>query len=134
MPGHFKADDFGAPNWQRPQIWLKNYGQTQQAGHSRMNVNVVAPADRTQSKAQFLQQALQIPESNVASTPLDDLKHLFLGFTVLPVTGGHFRAATKFVDQHTLGLRAGDAPHLAAAEHRAPAHTLDQRLAQAGPL
>lgn len=28
-------------------------------------------------------------------------------FTVLPVTGAHFRAAAKFVDQHTLGLRAG---------------------------
>ena len=27
-------------------------------------------------------------------------------FTVLPVTGGHFRAAAKFLDQHTLGLRA----------------------------
>jgi uncharacterized protein len=26
--------------------------------------------------------------------------------TVLPVTGSHFRTAAKFVDQHTLGLRA----------------------------
>ena len=34
-------------------------------------------------------------------------------FTVLAVTGGHLRAAAKFVDQHTLGLRAGDALHLA---------------------
>ena len=34
-------------------------------------------------------------------------------FTVLTVTGGHFRAAAKFVDQHALGLRAGDALHLA---------------------
>jgi predicted nucleic acid-binding protein len=56
-------------------------------------------------------------------------------FTVLPVTGGHFRAAARFVDQHTLGLRAGDALHLAtASEHGASVHTLDQRLAQAGPL
>ena len=54
-------------------------------------------------------------------------------FTVLPVTGGHFRAAAKFVDQHTLGLRAGDALHLAtASEHGATVHTLDQRLAEAG--
>ena len=30
-------------------------------------------------------------------------------FTVLPVTGGHFRTAAKFVDQQSLGLRAGDA-------------------------
>ncbi|OYQ37498.1 VapC toxin family PIN domain ribonuclease [Niveispirillum lacus] len=56
-------------------------------------------------------------------------------FTVLPVTGGHFRAAAKFADQHALGLRAGDALHLAtASEHGATVHTLDQRLAGAGPL
>ena len=56
-------------------------------------------------------------------------------FTVLPVTGLHFRTAAKFVDQHTLGLRAGDALHLAiAAEHGATVQTLDQRLAAAGPI
>ena len=56
-------------------------------------------------------------------------------FTVLPVRGGHFRAAAKFVDQHTLALRAGDALHLAtASEHGATVHTLDQRLAEAGPV
>lgn len=56
-------------------------------------------------------------------------------FTVLPVTGGHFRAAAKFVDQHTLGLRAGDALHLAtASEHGATVHTLNRRLAEAGPV
>jgi predicted nucleic acid-binding protein len=55
-------------------------------------------------------------------------------FTVLAVTGGHFRAAAKFVDQHALGLRAGDALHLAtASEQGATVHTLDQRLAEAGP-
>lgn len=55
-------------------------------------------------------------------------------FTVLPVTGGHFRTAAKFADQHLLGLRAGDALHLAtASEHGATVHTLDQKLAEAGP-
>ena len=55
--------------------------------------------------------------------------------TVLPVTSGHFRAAAKFVDQHALGLRAGDALHLAtASDHGAMVHTLDQRLAEAGPV
>lgn len=55
-------------------------------------------------------------------------------FTLLGVTGGQFRAAAKFADQHRLGLRAGDALHLAvAAEHGATAFTLDQRLAEAGP-
>lgn len=55
-------------------------------------------------------------------------------FTVLGVTGGQFRVAAKFADQHALGLRAGDALHLAiASEHGATMHTLDQRLADAGP-
>jgi predicted nucleic acid-binding protein len=55
-------------------------------------------------------------------------------FTVLGVTGGQFRTAAKFADQHALGLRAGDALHLAvASEHGATMHTLDRRLAEAGP-
>ena len=56
-------------------------------------------------------------------------------FTVLAVTGAHFRIAAKFVDQHTLGLRAGDALHLAtASQHGAIMHTLDRQLAEAGPV
>ena len=56
-------------------------------------------------------------------------------FTILPVTGRHFRKAATYVDQHTLGLRAGDALHLAtASDHGATLHTLDQRLADAGPV
>jgi predicted nucleic acid-binding protein len=48
--------------------------------------------------------------------------------------GGQFLAAARFVDQHALGLRAGDALHLAiASEHGATVFTLDQRLAEAGP-
>jgi uncharacterized protein len=54
--------------------------------------------------------------------------------TVLPVTGAHFRTAARFVDQPALGLRAGDALHLAvAADCGATLHTLDVRLADAGP-
>lgn len=55
-------------------------------------------------------------------------------FIMLPVTGGQFRAAARFADQHALGLRAGDALHLAiASEHGATVYTLDQRLAEGGP-
>ena len=55
-------------------------------------------------------------------------------FTVLSVTGGTFRMAARFVDQHRLGLRAGDAMHLAAAsEYGVTVHTLDRRIAEAGP-
>jgi predicted nucleic acid-binding protein len=53
---------------------------------------------------------------------------------VVGVTGAQFRAAGRFADQHLLGLRAGDALHLAvASEHGAVVHTLDRRLAEAGP-
>lgn len=55
-------------------------------------------------------------------------------FTVLSVAGVHFRMAATFIDQHELGLRAGDALHLAtASEHGATVCTLDQRVAEAGP-
>ncbi|MEW9807662.1 type II toxin-antitoxin system VapC family toxin [Mesorhizobium sp. ZMM04-5] len=54
--------------------------------------------------------------------------------TVLGVTGGQFRAAARFADQYALGLRAGDALHLAiASDHGATVHTLDRRLAEAAP-
>jgi predicted nucleic acid-binding protein len=56
-------------------------------------------------------------------------------FAVLEVAGSQFRTAAKFVDHHTLGLRAGDALHLAvASDNGATVHTLDQRLADAGPV
>lgn len=55
-------------------------------------------------------------------------------FNVLAVFAGQFRAAAKFADQHALGLRAGDALHLAiASDHGATLHTLNRRLAEAGP-
>lgn len=54
--------------------------------------------------------------------------------TVLPVTARHFRAAAQHGDQHALGLRAGDALHLAiASEAGAILQTLDRKLADAGP-
>jgi hypothetical protein len=56
-------------------------------------------------------------------------------FTVLDVTREQFRTAARFVDQHMVALRAGDALHLAiASEHGATVHTLDRRLAEAGPV
>ena len=53
--------------------------------------------------------------------------------TVLTVTSSHFRDAARISDQHSLGLRAGDALHLAAAsEQGAIVHTLDRRMAEGG--
>lgn len=48
---------------------------------------------------------------------------------VLPITGQHFEAAARYADRRELGLRAGDALHLAiAAAHGATLMTLDRRL------
>jgi len=55
-------------------------------------------------------------------------------FILLPVTSAQFQTAARFVDQHQLGLRAGDALHLAvASDAGATVQTLDRRLAEAGP-
>lgn len=54
--------------------------------------------------------------------------------SVLAVTRPHFRDAARYVEQHGLALRAGDALHLAVcAAHGATLHTLDRRLGNAGP-
>ena len=53
-------------------------------------------------------------------------------FEILAVTGHQFRTAARFADQHGLGLRAGDALHLAiASDHGATVQTLDVRMAEA---
>lgn len=52
---------------------------------------------------------------------------------VLAVSPAHFRTAARYADQHALGLRAGDALHLAVTvEYGATLHTLDRKLAEAG--
>ena len=54
-------------------------------------------------------------------------------FIVVPVSRSQFRTAARFADQHALGLRAGDALHLAiCAHHGATLCTLDGRLSDAG--
>lgn len=53
--------------------------------------------------------------------------------TIVPVASSNFRTAALFADQFTLGLRAGDALHLAiAGERGATLCTLDRRLAEGG--
>ena len=54
---------------------------------------------------------------------------------VLPISDIHFRTAARFADQHAIGLRAGDALHLAiCADHGAALYTLDRRLSEAGSV
>jgi len=56
-------------------------------------------------------------------------------FTVVPVSRLQFRTAARFVEQHMLGLRAGDALHLAiCADHGATLCTLDRRLSDAATV
>jgi uncharacterized protein len=53
---------------------------------------------------------------------------------VVPVGAVHFEAASRFIDQHELGLRAGDGLHLAIASERGlTVATLDARVGAAGP-
>lgn len=53
-------------------------------------------------------------------------------FVVLPILASAFRVAARVADQFALGLRAGDALHLAvAANHGSTVVTLDKRLATA---
>ena len=55
-------------------------------------------------------------------------------FIMLPVTADHFRAAARIADQHALGLRAGDALHLAIAKERGvTVCSFDHRIIEAGP-
>ncbi len=57
-----------------------------------------------------------------------------VNLVTVPMTSLHCLAAAKFADQHELGLRAGDALHLAiCSEQGATLVTLDQKLANAGP-
>jgi hypothetical protein len=51
---------------------------------------------------------------------------------IVPIAREHFRTAARFADHYSLGLRAGDALHLAvAADRGATVITLDRRLAAA---
>jgi uncharacterized protein len=53
-------------------------------------------------------------------------------FITLPVSRLDFRMAARLADQHALGLRAGDALHLAiCGHHGATLCTLDRRLSDA---
>lgn len=53
-------------------------------------------------------------------------------FSVLPVSGLHFRTAARYADRENLNVRSGDALHLAiCSDHGAKLCTLDRRLADA---
>ncbi len=75
----------------------------------------------------------QITSDHRAAALAEFNRLVLQSFSILQVTAMHFRMAARFVDQHALGLRAGDALHLAiASEGGATVHTLDHRLSVAG--
>lgn len=54
-------------------------------------------------------------------------------FEMLPIRPPEFRSAALFADNERLGLRSGDALHLAIAAHNAlTLYTLDRRMHTAG--
>jgi predicted nucleic acid-binding protein len=73
---------------------------------------------------------LRLEDRAKAAGLFDRLKDESL--TVVPVTRHNFLMAARFADQPGLGLRAGDAFHVAiAADQGATLCTLDKRLAEA---
>jgi predicted nucleic acid-binding protein len=83
--------------------------------------------------------SIKLRTGQIAATHRADalamFRHLMAGsFAILLVSGLQFRTAARFADQSALGLRAGDALHLAiCADHGATLCTLDRRLGEAGP-
>jgi hypothetical protein len=83
--------------------------------------------------------ALKLRSGQLAAGHRAEALAIFAGLcrdslVMLPVSRAQLRAAARFADQHRLGLRAGDALHLAiCADLGAELCTLDRRLAEAGP-
>jgi predicted nucleic acid-binding protein len=75
----------------------------------------------------------QIDDSDRADALTEFKRLVDVSFSVFPVERAQFRMASQFADQFALGLRGGDALHLAiAADHGATLCTLDRRLNDAG--
>ncbi len=83
--------------------------------------------------------AMSIKQRTGAITPLErteaskEFSRLWREvFAIAPIGKRHFRAASRFASQYALGLRAGDALHLAIAmDEGAILATLDVKLANA---
>jgi predicted nucleic acid-binding protein len=70
--------------------------------------------------------------ANVYSEALGQWRAFAAGLRLLEVSEAAFREAARFCDRSDLGLRAGDALHLAvAAAHGCTLVTLDRRMAEA---
>jgi predicted nucleic acid-binding protein len=83
--------------------------------------------------------SLKLRERQIAADDRADVLAAFArwveeSFTLFPLSNLQFRTAARFADQYALGLRAGDALHLAVcADQAATLCTLDRRLGKAAP-
>lgn len=76
----------------------------------------------------------QITRDERAGALAEFNKLIAANLEVLQLHSSHFRAAARFTDHETTGVRGGDALHLAvASDHGATIYTLDHKLAEAGP-
>ena len=107
---------------ERVQVWLEDQREADLA---------ISPWVRTEFSA-----ALSVKMRTGAITPAQRADALVLfremvarSFRILPIDGAHFEAAAGLADQAMLGIRAGDALHLAIAlTNGATLWTLDRRM------
>jgi predicted nucleic acid-binding protein len=114
------------PSTQRVQTWLE-YRSTDDLHVSQWVITEVSSALSMKVRMGTLSQ----DHRTAAQTFFRQM--IAESLTVLPLRSLHFHAAALLADQHQLGLRAGDALHLAVAtDVGATLYTLDKRLAEAG--
>lgn len=87
------------------------------------------------SAALSIKQRMRKLDSASRAATLQKFKEFITGeLEIVVVATAHFRTAAAFADRYDLGLRAGDALHLAiASEQGATLCTLDDDLAVAAP-
>ena len=109
------------------QSWL----QQQKRGTLAISDWVVTEFSAALSKKQRIR---EIDAAYLAYALAEFRRVVLAAMEALEVRSAAFRLAARFAEDFTTGLRAGDALHLAiASQTGALLHTLDERLAAAGP-
>ncbi|WP_041604952.1 type II toxin-antitoxin system VapC family toxin [Tistrella mobilis] len=107
-------------------LWLENY-QSQGLWISRWTITEFASALSLKIRTAQISPSTGEDVESTFATMLDD------GISVLQIAAEDFLKAARYARHHALGLRAGDALHLAvASRHDLVMCTLDRRMAAAG--